>query len=56
MVSAITGGTYSQQWEPHTTIKIQIYPRPQLWIDLNTDIAEWMNHGEQLILMEDWNR
>ena len=55
MVSAITGGAYSQQWEARTTIKIQIYPRNQLWIDLNTDTAEWMNHGEQLIIVGDWN-
>ena len=36
-------------------MKIQNDPRNQLWIDLNTQIAKWVDQGEQLILVGDWN-
>ena len=39
-VSAITGGSYSQQLEDLTNMKVKNYPRTQLWIDLNTDILK----------------
>ena len=55
MVGASSGGAYSQQLEVLTTIKIKNYPRAQFWIYLNTNITKYMDHGEQLILMGDWN-
>ena len=36
-------------------MKIQNDPRNQFWIDLNTQIEKWMDQGEQLILVGDWN-
>ena len=36
-------------------MKIQNDPRNQLWIDLNTQIAKWMDQGEQLILIGGFN-
>ena len=55
MVSASGGGEYSQQLEALTIMKIQHDPRTQFWINLNTEIAKWINQREQLILMEEWN-
>ena len=53
--SSIIGGTYSQQLEALKIMKIQNYLRNQFLIDLNTEIAKWMDQGEQLILMGDLN-
>ena len=42
-VSASGEGSYSKQLESLTIINIQNYTRTQLWMDLNTKIAKWMD-------------
>ena len=36
-------------------MKIQIDPRTQFWMNLNTDISKWIHQGEQIIFMRGWN-
>ena len=54
-VSANAGGAYSQQIEAFKMMEIQNNPRTQFWIDLNTEIAKYINQGEHLLLMGDCN-
>ena len=50
-----TGGTYSQQVQSLTIMKIKNELRNPFWIDLNTNTTKWMYQGEQIIIMGYWD-
>ena len=45
MVSSSAGGAYIQELEALVIMKVQNYLKTQLWIELNTNIAKWMDKG-----------
>ena len=54
-VSTSSRGSYIQQLEFLTIIKIQNDPRTQLWIDLNTETLKCIHQGEHIIIMGEWS-
>ena len=53
IVSASTGGAYSQQLETLAIMIIHNDLSSKFWIDLNKDTSKWIHQGEQIILMWD---
>ena len=49
--SGSAGKAHSQKLEALEIMKIQNYPRTQLWMNLNKEISKWTHQGEEIILM-----